>query len=375
MKWGFIMSLLKYLNTLQDQYNISQKDLCEQSKIPTRTINKIKASKIDSINRVTIDKFANFEKCSPEEVVYKILYEDENIKKCSENSLLFLAQKNTYEAKKIIISNEYFSNLFDGIYLDSKYSRYCGIVDSWDNLKKQYFENVFNNSKDIIPLFKDTNSYVKAVILYGISKIMAIQDNSLSIRNYDIIFDSSEKDLMQFFNLNDFINSSYEIKLHYNSIKDCLKYKNISPDLTINYLLCMISDLKPICNTLEKQDILKIKIELYTTSKVLAEKIIQYCRVPNDLLLIFECEYRLMEKGIANKSYYNYKKTLLDYINTQIKDLENGIDDNSSLDTNIIPLQAIFTRDRRIIDIELCKKLRKILSFTIKTYEMQKEKR
>ena len=374
------MSLTTYLSHLQKENNLTLKELSEKSDIPLRTLNRLKNDGTANISNKTIGKLSDFENITPVEVMYKILYDEEFIDSCSENSLLYLSEKSLYEKIRVEVSKKFSRYSFDGYYVDTINGRIHGLVDSWENLEKQFLSEYFDNKlnkENIIKVFKNDSAYINSVISFGINKILFTQMPDKKIKFYDIIFDSSHKNEIHIASGKEYFNCSFELNIYSNQVPDKLLYRNLCPKFIINELKDMLKffffkeKLRQL--DINDDDLIQIKLELYRTSKILAESIIQLDKNVSEGLNLFNIEYHLDSKGLVKPSLYNYKKVLLQYIDEKINDLENGIDDNEKLYANTHPIYLILDHYQNDISSKLCSILSNSLNYTFNTYEKLKK--
>ena len=379
------MSLQNYLKNLQKQTQLSLKDLSEQSTVPTRTLNRINSHDIESINKKTVIKFSEFENIKPEEVIYKISFEETNIEKCKEESLMLLSNKNYYDNYKIqpvygvdvLYENITRSFNFDGLYTDTVTGKTHGLVDSWTNLVKQHDSKYKENG--VKTLFKTEDAYIESILSFAITKVLSFTCDDFPIKFYDITFESEQKQLFNYIEKNFTIKKlPYELTLHCIPIKNDLKYSTLCPSFSLNQITNVLDLFYKLENkhrlSLEPSQLNRIKLELYSTSKILAEEVLKNDKQSIEGLKIFNQCYSLTQKGLAKPSFYNFKNNLFEYFNSKISDLENEINDPDPLYVNLIPITQIINAYKDMFYPSLCNQLKDSLYYTFTIYETLKEK-
>ncbi|MCD7893391.1 MAG: helix-turn-helix transcriptional regulator [Erysipelotrichaceae bacterium] len=197
------MSITNYIIQLKEKTGLSYMELAKQTGLTYQNIMDIKNDRIQAVSKTVLDKLSKYEKRSKKEMLYDILYkedEEELLKHMSKGTLLYLCDLyidsygiSLFPNYPSIISVQKMT--FEAMAYKKRMTNNYMLIDSWANLKKEHwklFRKDKNYNKDnFVDYFISENAYLYDVLLYGIGKSIAVKDNAL--KEYVMIFDKETR--------------------------------------------------------------------------------------------------------------------------------------------------------------------------------------
>lgn len=372
----------EYIKQLQIETGKTLAQISEESGIPYASLLNFSTGKVSSFSSKIINKLAAFEGINPEHVIYKLLLDKDNRGYCTEEALLFLAHMKYNDRYSVNVSDSKETQTgtisFDGSYYLTRNGGDYTLVDSWDNLKKQYWNEFFSesdnsyNEKSLKEKFNSYESYLRAIFMYGIYKVFSIKNEKKKIAAYHIAFNSKDDNEKMYLFNNVYLATVFEIRLWSTPVLPWMKYKNL---FSLEKEVQEFNDLYWYCiERTAKQDfdfgeiqLNDLKIEQYKASKMMIDYLSGNDQKTHLALLSFKGAYPIKYK-VNTDDINELRNALKKHIEKTIEALNSGISDNMPLDINLAAIKYNFGQYIDLFSVEFIETMKSNMPLLRKVY-------